>query len=370
MLYMIDYLRKYKLLIAFIIVLIITLKVSGQTTPLYNAYLRSVLNGNNNDITNANNLIFNGVAVGNGAVSNSWQGNFIGIGNVGTSSNFIAGSLTHGCVIVGGVSNSIPGGAYTTIVGGNNNTNDDFVGSFIGGGGNNYITGLPFADVVVGGGYNSHNGSDYSFIGGGRSNSVGQGYFLINLGGTANLIDLGTPTASLGGGAILGGISNYLTGYRSFAIGNWLSNTTPDTIDIGVGNSTKTTIGSSSVLFRVPVSYGATPTSIVAADATVITNISYSGNIHSFTVNFGLAKTINASQATNIFTITYPVTYSTTPKLVILPYNQNASIWVWNIGSLYPTNMSTSSAVICCYLNQSAAVGTYPNMTFLIDLEL
>lgn len=152
--------------------------------------------------------------------------------------------------ILGGTSNSIPSGQYLVIGGGTRNTNNGLTGSVIAGGYENLITGLPLNDAIGGGAFNIHDGSDYSVIGGGYANRADMGYYTFITGGKSNYINLGSNLEADGGGGILGGLRNNLSGKRSFILGNDLTNAVDDSIDIGATDASKTTFSASGVHMR------------------------------------------------------------------------------------------------------------------------
>lgn len=144
---------------------------------------------------------------------------------------------------------------YTFIGTGRNNTNAASFSSILVGKENKITDSFAAYDLTWGVG-NLISGSEYSAILGGSSNSIPTGIkYGVILGGRYNSIDVGDNTKEIA--YILGGRSNLLSnpGERMWIIGNGITNSTSDTIDIGPSDATKSSITLTGAVFRTAL-YG------------------------------------------------------------------------------------------------------------------
>lgn len=152
-------------------------------------------------------------------------------GSVNVMSSTASGSATIG----GGAANQINGNsAFSTIDGGNQNTitTASQYGS-IGGGLQNSLASASDYSVIGGGQANSMSGVTRAFIGSGNANSMGSSAdYGVIVGGRNNNIN------ALDYCAILGGSSNRVNGATmATAIGNFITNETSASVEIGHGNN-------------------------------------------------------------------------------------------------------------------------------------
>jgi len=218
-------------------------------------------------------------SISGGTISGGFQNRvYLQYGFIGGGSGNDA--RTVGSTIVGGINNDTISGQYQFVGGGEGNraegdwsvvggghgnvveavsTGDDGLASGIGGGEYNTIgsvggnTGALYSWIAGGRSNFIPDLSAYGFIGGGSFNQVGGGGNAVNgssiVGGFNNITDDQIDFAFIGGGvknkvggdfgAIVGGVSNSTTAAYAYAFGNWMTNTTTKSVEIGVTNANK-----------------------------------------------------------------------------------------------------------------------------------
>ena len=254
--------------------------VGGYINHIYNSTIATtILGGQGNKIKQNTNY-----SVISGGRTNTIDGSYnslIGIGDT----NVITGGGTTAHIhnsIMNGNNNTITNSKYSTIIGGkNNSTTDDY--SFIGSGETNVIIGSSAANynrnVIVGGGKNKINGGAYgegNFIGGGgqcwRDRTIAGGNYITStycstiVGGHKNKVLASSDFSFIGGGRentihpatnyanIMGGYKNVMgtitTSNFSTIGGGYgnLINGTTSTIGGGTGNNIGPSANSSSIL--------------------------------------------------------------------------------------------------------------------------
>ncbi len=219
-----------------------------------------------------------------------------------------------------GSANTIPGGgsnyiraSYSTIGGGKGNVITNVVGAdlaegnVIGGGLENVI--CPEGYATIGGGAQNIIlvGGGTGFIGGGQANQNGGGVGVIS-GGYQNTN--GALFASIGGGfqnrittagdygLIPGGTANTISAANSAAIGQNLSVTTADTVDIGTADATKLSVNATVATFRGGIVY----TSALLVPISNLTNFTadfnYTDRSYLLTNNFHVSAVANSGGST------------------------------------------------------------------------
>lgn len=217
--------------------------------------------------------------------------NFVDLTNLSTEGRIIgrfkAGSVANSSIITfGSPSNYIAPTAFASVIGGGGETQTsaDYTNaihaehSTIAGGVGNYIGEFAKGSSIGGGEWNNISknsplfGSTYAVIAGGEANkieddssdaAIGGGYRnIIGPSSTAAIIAGGYLNGSTGSySAILGGYLNTVNAARAMALGSYLTNTTDDTVMIGIGTS-RISIGTNFTVAWPPYSTNSANSSI------------------------------------------------------------------------------------------------------------
>jgi hypothetical protein len=218
--------------------------------------------GAQNGIT-ASDWAFIGGGQGNLISSQSDNASIVG-GSVNTFSGICAASF-----IGGGGPNTINTATFATIVGGQNNSIlSGGTSAFIGGGNDNDLSTSASESSVVGGNDNDIGNSIRAFIGGGAGNDIGNASDHSFLGGGRANIIIGNSEF----GQILGGASNSVSGAMATAIGNFITNATARSIELGVTDANKLRTDRTNTWLlgdmRLRMTNGGTAGHVLTSDAT------------------------------------------------------------------------------------------------------